>query len=206
MSSGFDADSVTDWLLRLSPAGNQEAAQRLWERYYQQLVVLARKKLGTANRRVCDEEDVVVMAFDSFCRGAVAGRYPNLKDRDDLWRLLMAITGNKARDQLRHQHAAKRGGGAVRGHSVFGALDDSQSADGLDQVMANEPTPEVAGLVAEEFGRLLNGLGDDMLRKIALLRLENYTVVEIANQLDCSLRTVKRRLASIRQKWEKGVS
>lgn len=205
MKSAFDAESVSDWLMQLSPSGAPGAAQRLWERYYERLVVLARKKLGTSNRRVCDEEDVVVMAFDSFCRGAVAGRYPNLKDRDDLWRLLVAITSNKARDQIRRQHAAKRGGGVVRGHSAFEVAGDSQAAGGIGQVMADEPTPEMAGLLAEEFERLMSALSDDMLRRIALLRLENYTVVEIADQLKCSLRTVKRRLALIREKWEKGI-
>ena len=49
--------SVTYWLSELK-AGNQDAAQHLWERYFQRLVELARNKLQNAPRRAADEEDV----------------------------------------------------------------------------------------------------------------------------------------------------
>ena len=62
--------SVTGWIAALK-AGNQVAAQKLWERYYRRLVVLAHNKLR--NRcRVADEEDVALSAFRWFLsrRGA----------------------------------------------------------------------------------------------------------------------------------------
>src|SRR5262249_9537959 len=85
------AGSVTHWIRELK-AGNHLAAQRLWEKYFQRLVALARTKLGNRPRRVADEEDVAVNAFDSFFRGAQMGRFPQLLDRDDLWQLLVMIT------------------------------------------------------------------------------------------------------------------
>jgi hypothetical protein len=50
-------------------AGDHEAAQPLWERYYPRLVGLARERLRGTQRRIADEEDVALSAFDSFCRG-----------------------------------------------------------------------------------------------------------------------------------------
>src|SRR5262245_8965717 len=105
--------SVTYWVGRLK-AGEPAAAQPLWEGYYRRLVGLARAKLRGAPRRAADEEDVALSAFDSFCRGAAAGRFPRLGDRDDLWRLLLTVTARKAIDLRQHEARQKRGGGRVR--------------------------------------------------------------------------------------------
>ena len=64
-----------------------------------------------------------------------------------------------------------------------------------------EPTPELAAMIAEEFRRLLERLGDDQLRRIALERMEGYTSDEIAERLGCARWTVARRLDLIRQLW-----
>src|SRR5438067_2490766 len=55
--------SVTLWIGRLR-AGDPDAAGPLWERYFQRLVGLARARLRGAPRRVSDEEDVALSAFD----------------------------------------------------------------------------------------------------------------------------------------------
>ena len=64
--------SVTTWIGRLK-AGDMEAANQLWMRYYAQLVELARQHLDRGIRRGADEEDVALSAFASFCAGAAAG-------------------------------------------------------------------------------------------------------------------------------------
>src|SRR5437762_1798633 len=101
--------SVTGWLGQLR-AGDAAAAQRLWERYFRSLVGLARARLQGAPRRAADEEDVALSAFATFCRNAEQGRFPQLHDRDGLWRLLMALTARKAAHLLRDQCRLKRGG------------------------------------------------------------------------------------------------
>ena len=98
--------SVTAWIDHLRD-GDRAAAQPLWEGYFQRLVRLARKKLRGAPRGMADEEDVALSAFDSFCRGAEQGRFPQLFDRDDLWRLLFVITERKAIDLVNHEKAQK---------------------------------------------------------------------------------------------------
>jgi RNA polymerase sigma factor (sigma-70 family) len=193
-------DEVTLWLGRLA-GGDDLAAERLWEQYYQHLVRLAQKKLGSANRGAADEDDVVLSAFNSFCGGAKAGRFPRLGDRENLWKLLVTIVARKARAERRRQHTEKRGGGRVRGESAFGKIGDSGPIHWIDQVLGDEPTPQLAAEVAEECKRLLEKL-DDTLRSIALAKLEGYANEEIADRMDCSLRTVKRRLAGIRKLWK----
>src|SRR5438105_13667198 len=100
--------SVTRWVTALK-GGDVAAAQPLWERYHRQLVALARKKLQSARRREADEDDVVQSAFHSFFQGVAKGRFPQLDDRDNLWRLLVVITARKALDQIAHQHAKRQG-------------------------------------------------------------------------------------------------
>src|SRR5438445_1726432 len=83
--------SVTRWVTALK-GGDAAAAQPLWERYHRQLVSLARQKLQFARRRSADEDDIVQNAFHSFFRGVSHNRFPQLNDRDNLWRLLVVIT------------------------------------------------------------------------------------------------------------------
>jgi DNA-directed RNA polymerase specialized sigma24 family protein len=195
--------SVTHWLGQLK-AGDPAAAQQLWERYFQRMIGLARKKLQDTPRRAADEEDVALSAFASFCRGAMRGKFPQLNDRDNLWRLLFALTARKAFDVVRDEHRQKRGGGAVLGESaVSGPEEASGEEAGLEQILGREPTPELAAQVADEFQRLLALLGDAELRSIALLKMEGDTTEEIAAKLQRAPRTVERRLQVIRTLWEK---
>jgi len=195
--------SVTHWIEQLK-AGDAAAVQPLWERYFERLVRLARRKLRGSRRRVEDEEDVALSALDSFWRGAKSGRFPKLRDRHNLWPLLIVITARKAHDVIVHEHRQKRGGGAVRGESVFQALGDlASSLPGLDQVIGREPTPEDAERVAEQCRRLLDQLRDERLRSVALWKMEGYTNAEVAGKLGCVEGTVERKLRVIRSIWGK---
>ena len=195
-----DRGSITGWISDLR-AGEDEAARRLWDRYFDRLVNLARAELRARRREaVEDEEDAALNAFDSFCRGVARGRFERLNDRDDLWRLLALMTVRKARDQLQRQAAQKRGGGWVALAAADPpAGDDGQESDvGLDRIVGREPSPELAAMVADEYLRLAEGLGGDLLRRILDLRMEGYTRQEIARRLGCAVRTVSRKLEMIR--------
>ena len=194
--------SVTRWVQALK-GGDAAAAQPLWERYYRRLVTLARAKLRSTRRREADEEDVVQSAFHSFFQGVSRDRFPQLNDRDNLWRLLVVITVRKALDQLARQRAKRRGGGTVGGESRISSreLDSDQSA--IEQVVGAEPTPEFAAQVADEYRRLLDLLGDATLCQVAVWKMEGDTNEEIALRLGCSRRTVARKLETIRVIWSK---
>src|SRR5262245_3358439 len=183
--------SVSRWL-DLLQAGDSAAAQQLWQRYFHRLVGLARKRLADTPRRAADEEDVALSAFDSFCRNAERGRFPDLADRDGLWRLLVVLTARKAGHLRRDQTRLKRGGGQVE------AID----RDLLAEVLSHEPDPAFAALAAEQHRRLMGVLNDE-LRQVALRRLEGDSVEEIADRLGCAPRSIKRKLRLIRDFWER---
>jgi DNA-directed RNA polymerase specialized sigma24 family protein len=191
-------DSVTVWIKSLK-AGEADAAAKLWRRYFEALVRLARDRLRGAPRAVADEEDAALNAFDSFVRGAARGRYPCLDDRDDLWRLLVIITERKALDQAQHERRQKRGGGKVVG--MPGPIGTGHP-DGDPVCIADAtPTPEFAAMVADECRSLLGRLRDESLRRVALLRMEGYTNEEVAGRLGCSLLTIARKVELIRRNW-----
>jgi DNA-directed RNA polymerase specialized sigma24 family protein len=194
--------SVTQWIDRLK-AGDPDAAQKLWERYFRRLVGLARKKLRAAPRRAADEEDVALSAFDSFCRGAEQDRFPKLHDRLDLWQLLVLLTARKAIDLAQHERRQKRGGGKVFDEAALPRPADSSAPEAaFDLIEGPEPTPAFVAQVAEECRRLLERLDSPELRDVALLKVEGYSSEEIAARVGCGLRTVERRLRLIRSIWE----
>jgi DNA-directed RNA polymerase specialized sigma24 family protein len=196
--AGGSGGSVTVWMESLK-AGDAAAAEKLWRRYFEDLVRLARARLRGVRKTVADEEDAALDAFDSFVRGTARGRYPQLDDRDDLWRLLVVITERKVLDQAQHERRQKRGGGKVVG---LPGQDRAHHPDEDGACLAGTmPTPEFAALVADQCRNLLGLLRDDSLRQVALLRMEGYTNEEIASRLRCSLRTIARKIEIIRRTW-----
>jgi RNA polymerase sigma factor (sigma-70 family) len=195
--------SVTHWFEQVREADSL-AARALWERYFPQLVRLAREKLRGAPRRASDEEDVASSVMESLFRAAEQGRLPNLADRDDLWRLLLRMTARKVVDLRRHEARQRRGGGRVKGESALGRAGAPYDPAAIAEVIGDAPTPEFAAMMIEQRERLFAQLGDPDLKALASAKLEGYTNEEIAEQLGCSLRTVERRLHLIRKKWERG--
>jgi DNA-directed RNA polymerase specialized sigma24 family protein len=182
--------TVTVWLERLKAGDRDEAVARLWGAYFGRLVGLARRHLGS-RPRVADGEDVALSAFDSFVRAAQAGRFPRLTDRDDLWQVLLMLTARKAADAVEAEARLKRGGGRVVSATA-------------DLVPAADPDPAEAAAVADELDRLVGVLGDDLLRRIAVFKLEGYTNDEIADRIGRSVPTIERKLRRIRALWQGG--
>jgi DNA-directed RNA polymerase specialized sigma24 family protein len=191
-------DEVTVWMQKLAE-GEPEGAEQIWKHYYEKLVRYADRKLGNLPKREVDEEDIAASAMHSLHRGVQAGRFPQFANRDDLWKILLTITSRKASKRIRHQLAQKRGGGLVRGESVFLKAEDVGA--GLNNFAGCEPTPEFAEMVSSECEELLEQLGDEKLREIALLKLQGYTNEEIAAEQGCAVRSIERKLNRIRALW-----
>lgn len=197
--------SVTCWINQLK-AGQREAAQPLWERYFEKLVTRARDKLAGLPRGPADEEDVALSVFDSFCRAAEQGRFPDLADCEGLWRLLLALTERKAIDLVRRERRRKRGGGKVLDEAGF-LQQSSPSEEGpLERIPDPEPSPAFAALAAEECQRLLRLLADAELQSVAVRKMEGYSIEEIAEKNGVAPRTVRRKLQRIRHLWEQELS
>jgi DNA-directed RNA polymerase specialized sigma24 family protein len=193
-------NSVTQWVTALKAGDRSEAARLVWQRYFERLARLAQGRLRTAAHGPADGEDVALSAFDSFFQGIAAGRFPDLGNRDDLWRLLVTITARKAHNQRRNERRQKRGGGRVVGEGAMAGANPIGD-DFMGQVVGNEPTPEFAAMLTDEYRRLFGCLIDESLRVVALLKLEGHSNEEIAKGLDCGLRTVERKLEVIRKRW-----
>jgi DNA-directed RNA polymerase specialized sigma24 family protein len=193
--------TVTHWLRQLE-AGDHDAARQLWQRYYQELVDLARARLGSTPRRVSDEEDVALSVLRCLYDGAARGQFPALVNRQELWQLLGAITVRKVIDHQRHLSKQKRGGGRVRGDSVMQAGDGDRSNAGFDEIIVDDATPEMLTIAAEEFQRLMALLDDDRLQQIAQFKLDGFTNEEIAQRHGLTARSIERKLQQIRKIWE----
>src|SRR5215510_9873464 len=116
-SDSDPSGSVTRFFDQLR-AGDPNAAEELWLRFFPRLVALARQVLAGRPQRVADADDAAQSAFASFCLRVKAGEF-RISDRDDMWNLLGVITSRKARKQVRKESAGKRGGLRVIGEDAL---------------------------------------------------------------------------------------
>lgn len=199
------SQSVSYWIAHLKD-GHLDAAQQLWNRYSDRLIQVAQHRLRYAPKRLADEEDVAASVFQSLCRGAAAGRFQNVKDRDDLWWLLLSITKQKAINHIRRETAQKRGSKQTQAESELDTLlGINNGGFALDQLVGDDPTPEFLTMLDEQFDRLMGLLRDDNLRTIALMRIEGYTMQEVADSLGTALRTIERKAQLIRTRWQQEI-
>jgi RNA polymerase sigma factor (sigma-70 family) len=68
--------------------------------------------------------------------------------------------------------------------------------------VAAQPTPEESAAFADQLQSVLDAL-DEEQRQIILLRLEEYTMEEIATRQGCSERTVRRILKRVQSRLQR---
>jgi RNA polymerase sigma factor (sigma-70 family) len=175
--------------------GDQAAAAELFRRYAHRLVALARRQLpGKLSQRV-DPEDVVQSVYRCFFANARDDRY-DLEHGGDLWRLLVAITLDKLRDQLKWNTRAKR---TVDREQTVGS---DESWRGIEvHLLARKPSVLEALTLAEALEQFMHRL-EPLDCRILELRLQGYNLEEIAAQVGRSLRTVCRVLERIKQQMQ----
>jgi RNA polymerase sigma factor (sigma-70 family) len=194
--------SVTRLIIDLrsdQPALREAAARLVWGRYFKELLVLARNHLSARIRSREDEEDVLQSMYKSFCSRQRRGDF-DLANRDELWNLLVQITLRKVRNTANRHMQGKRD---VRREGGKAAEQSSGNPPGsiLDQIDSGGPTPAEAALLNEALEQRFVRLSDPGLRQIARWKLEGYTNAEIAKELECTCRTVERKLERIRAYW-----
>jgi RNA polymerase sigma-70 factor, ECF subfamily len=164
--------------------GDSRIAQEFWDQYGALLLQVAERHLGGKLRRRVGPEDVVQSACRTFLRRARLGEF-QLPDSAALWHLLCAITLNKVRQQTTFHLRQKRGLDREL------PLDPEPGEDrGIDP-QAPGPTPAEAAEFADQFQQLLGEL-DEEERQMVDLKLQECTHEEVAEQLGCSERTVRR--------------
>lgn len=187
-----DSNSLTNLYFKLQ-AGDEDAANRLFQECFVRLVMYAKSHLNGVPQKMADGEDVALSALNSFMKAAQLGRFPNFKDRDDLWKLLLRITRNKAVDLRRYENRRK-----VSGESIFQSA-ISEGA-GIHEIPDNISEEAFATLLSETLEENLKLLNDDLIQ-FTVAKLEGYTNQEIANRFNVTLRTVERKFHLIRRMW-----
>jgi len=167
--------------------GNPELIEEFWNQYEIRLRRLAERNLGQQIRRRVASDDVVQSAFRTFLRRAHQDEF-QLSDRRSLLALLCTITLNKIREKVRYHNRQKRG------------IDQERYLDAIADLGGSEATPdEIAAF--HEVEEMIADFSEEE-QQIIHLRLESYTNHEIANQLQCSERTVRRLMNRIRERFK----
>ena len=166
-------------------SGNNEVVRSFCEQFGPALQQVADRRMSPALKRRVGADDVVQSVCRTFFRRAARGEF-EMSRRDDLWRLLCAVTLTKVREAERFHRRQRR---SMRREVE---IDREPTARmGADTLEAE---------FADELDRLLTML-DDVQRKVVALRLEDCSTEEIAKTLRCSTRTVRRILHGIRETW-----
>lgn len=182
-------------LLAEVKAGDQQAANELFQRFANRLVGLARSRINPDLRRKVDPEDVMQSAFASFFRRHGAGEY-DVQSWESLWSLLTVITIRKCGFKIRYYRTQKRSAG--RELSAVRYTEDSSIHW---EAVAKDPTPSHAAMLTETLEELLNPL-EVIERQMLTLHLQGNTHEEIGLEVRRSERTVRRVLDRIRTQME----
>jgi hypothetical protein len=169
--------------------GRDDAVRELWEYFFADLICYARRRLlaSNASRGSADEEDAAERAFTKICRSIERGRL-KLGNRVDLSKVLRCAT---TREVINLLHRAKREAAGTCDEFVLGQIPDPAQ------------TPELLWLAYDACVRLLDLLQNDELRQIAIWKLSGHTNESIRIKLACSLATLERILAHIRETWRR---
>jgi RNA polymerase sigma-70 factor (ECF subfamily) len=177
-------------LLRRFRGGHPDAATELYLRYVGRLQALATSQSSPDLARRVDPEEIVQSVFRTFFRRANLGHY-SVPDGEEIWKLLLVIALNKVRASGAYHRAAKRD---IRRTSGGEAYDRAiESSPGGDEGALN-----TLRIVIEE---LLQGQSEAN-RKMIEMRIEGHEVVEIAEAVRRSKRSVERVLQDFRRRLD----
>lgn len=157
--------------------------------YSHRLIAFARTRLPNDLARRVDPEEVVQSAYRSFFRRMNLGEF-DVDDELDIWRLLATITYCKTQNLVKHHHRQKRDS---RRDEVLPVSESQQD---------RQPGPEDVAIFLESLEMLLTEF-PERSRELILLRLEGYSIEEIAQRVQRSQRTVLRVLARLRELGER---
>jgi RNA polymerase sigma factor (sigma-70 family) len=180
-------------LVNLWRAGDQAAAQELFNRYLEKLVGLARQRISQRLASRVDPEDVVQSVFRTFFQRAKQGQF-TIEHEDDLCKLLVRITLHKTLRQVEFHRAAKRNPSVETGQA-------GETQDRLIELLDDEPTPEAANIFLDQLEHFLSQL-KPLERQTLELRMQGYSTEEIAEKLGTYDRKIRRIMERIRGQAE----
>lgn len=158
------------------------------ERYLPRLIQLADKSISERYRAKIEAEDVAASVCRTFIRHVGKGSF-RIENDEDLWKLLVTITLNKARNKARGFSTEKRD------VSQEVAFEDP----GLIAALRSHPSPVEAAEFVDMLSVLAARLDDEMATQVLLGLVNGKKVIEIAGELGVTTKTVQRKKVRIRE-------
>jgi len=160
-------DSSFDELIRQVGSGDQQAAARL-VRDFEPVVrrVLRTRLRGASARGEFDSMDICQSVFAIFFVRVAAGQY-DLKEPDDLIKLLLTMTRNKVAEKMRRQHRLRR--------------DSRRTVGGVEELAlaSRDPTPSSVVAGKELLEQVRQRLSEEE-RQLVELRAQGLSWEEVA--------------------------
>jgi len=191
-NSDNETDRKTDFtdqtLIQRLQDGEVDAATALYVRYSKRLQSLATNQTSRELSYRVGSDEIVQSVFRTFFRRANMGQYA-VADGEDLWKLFLVIALNKIRKASEFHHAQKRDIKRTRSfESSFLETKSSHSGE-------NDVAYSILRMTVDESLNNLRSGHDEVVR----LRIEGYSLPEIAEKTGRAKRTVERILQNFRQ-------
>ena len=183
------SELTIDWLGNLAD-GRADAVEEFWDKYGEALQRVAERQIASWLRKRVDPEDVVQSACRTFFRRAGQGDF-SLDNKDDLWKLLLTITLNKVRMQARFHSRNRRNVSKEQAMPEAASLQPAEWDNAIESIELKDMLDNAFADYDEEKKQLLD------------MWLEGRTQNEIAKEIGCSERTVRRIQDRIRTDLKK---
>ena len=190
-------DRSFDNLMARLRTGDNDAATRVFNRFANRLIELARRRLAPEVRQKLDPEDVLQSVFRSFFAHQAAGEIKDLEGWDSLWSWLVVITLRKCGKRMDYFFSERRD---VH-REIPVELPDEDEADSDSGHSSDEPTPSEAAMLTETVEQLMSRF-EGRHRQILTLILQGHLVREISLKVGCTERMVYRVLDRVKEMLE----
>jgi RNA polymerase sigma-70 factor (ECF subfamily) len=182
-------DDLSRDLFRRWVDGDSRVAGEIVNRYAALLYTVVVRRLSGGLARRVDPEDLLQSVWkDFFTRSG--DRVYQVEKPGDLRALLCTFARNKVRKKVRYLTQQKR-------HHAREVLVDRDGD--LADCQARQLSPDDLVALADEVGSVLARLKEDE-RQAARLLLDGRSTAEIAAELGCAERTVRRKLERVRER------
>ena len=185
MSDVTDQELLERWV-----AGDESAAEQMFERYARRTWKLAETLIAQPMKPRFDGDDVVQSVFRTFLRHSREGQF-QVGATESLWKLLSAIARNKISERVAFHKAQRRSAG--REQSLASGTGDSSSHEMLADM---QPRTEDALAIVEEVSAALAAF-DPWAKQVFQHCLDGNSTTDIAELVGCSRWSVRRTLDAI---------
>jgi hypothetical protein len=183
-------------------------------RYYRRMRALASRYLERDDlpEAFYEPDEALNSTVDRMIRLVLSGRVESIEGVDGFWRLYRKILARKVSAACDRYDAQKRGGPGARKRSRHGPFARNSSGemaripatgippDDFDLFQSNLPPADVQAISNETSEQLIDLLEQEH-KVVVRMRLDGYTIPQMAAALAVSPRTINRMLETIRGIW-----